>query len=448
MFRLALLISLYAFPFFSFCQTLVDTTGVLDPVPYQQDFAKLQQALRQTYPSLYRFQNKHTVDRVLDSCYRSIRKGIDPTNFYATVKYVLSFLEDGHLSCSPSPSLRQHFEEQRYFPLSLVFLKDGAYNYCDHSGIPKGAKIISINNIPIERIKERLYAYLVSDGNIKTAKDWTLNTTFWFYYYLAYGSMPTFQVGYKMSSGVLKEAIVTPVLRSQFTCSGYQFSQPTDLLALSFPQKDVAVMTIQTFTYQQLTEAKKDFGVFLDSCFKEINGKGVSKLIIDLRGNGGGADVYGSYLYSYLTNRPFSYYKELQTVEKKLTIADHPNLAIQKPNDIYYKGKLFILINGLTFSAAAEFCAIAKSNKRALFIGEETGGTYCGNTSGNSVNTLLPNTGISVSLPTTKYVMAVKSAKQSDRGIFPDYTVLPTIEAVLSNRDTQLSEAIKLAAVK
>jgi hypothetical protein len=44
--------------------------------------------------------------------------------------------------------------------------------------------------------------------------------------------------------------------------------------------------------------------------------------------------------------------------------------------------------------------------------------------------------------------MAVKSAKQSDRGIFPDYTVLPTIEAVLSNRDTQLSEAIKLAAVK
>ncbi|MBC8082876.1 MAG: hypothetical protein H7Z21_06640, partial [Hymenobacter sp.] len=44
--------------------------------------------------------------------------------------------------------------------------------------------------------------------------------------------------------------------------------------------------------------------------------------------------------------------------------------SIQKPNENSYNGKLFILINGLSFSAAAEFCSIVRSNQRGKFIGE------------------------------------------------------------------------------
>jgi C-terminal processing protease CtpA/Prc len=99
----------------------------------------------------------------------------------------------------------------------------------------------------------------------------------------------------------------------------------------------------------------------------------------------------------------------------------------------------------LSFSATTEFCAVAKSNKRALFIGEETGGTYVGNTSGKFVERLLPNTQIKISVPTIQYVMAVKKEKLKSRGIIPDHILMPTMSDILRKKDVQLEYTIKLA---
>lgn len=428
-----------------FGQSSADTLQALNINQYRQDFELLRKAFEQTYPSLYRFQDKQAVDKMFDSCYASIDQNTNPISFYATIKYVLSALGDGHLSSTAPAALRNVFEAQFYLPLSLLFLDQGVYNFCDHPLIPKGAQIISINGVPIQTIKKRLFPYFVSDGSINTSKNWMLNSAFWFYYYLVYGAQLNFEIRYRLPDGNTKTALINAEQRKNFICSSYEFSPNADLLDLSYPENNVAVLTIKTFSRQVLTEAKKDFGAFLDSSFRAIKQKGINHLIIDLRGNGGGADVYGAYLYSYLSNKPFRYYKELETKEKKLTSADHPNLDIQKPNDIYYGGEVLFLINGLTFSAAAEFCAVAKSNNRGKFIGEETGGGYYGNTSGNFVNTVLPNTNIAVSIPSTKYVMAVRGTKEKDRGIVPDYTAVPTINDILQNRDVQMEQAIKLA---
>ena len=99
----------------------------------------------------------------------------------------------------------------------------------------------------------------------------------------------------------------------------------------------------------------------------------------------------------------------------------------------------------MSFSATAEFCSIARSNKRGKFIGEETGGGYYGNTSGKFVDTTLPNSKIIISIPTIKYIMAVRKEKFRDRGIIPDYTVTPNINDIIENKDVQLNYALKLA---
>lgn len=439
----ALLFSIFDFACFS--QDSADTPQKTNADQYRQDFEVLRKTFEQNYPSLYRFHDKKTIDKMFDSCYASIGQQTNSTNFYATVKYVLSALEDGHLSSAASPGLRDFFESQSYFPLSLVFLQNGVYNYCSDSLIPGGAEIVSINGAPMQTIRERLYAYLTSDGKIKTSKSWTLNSVFWFYYYLVYGAQQTFAVQYKLSDGTNKTASINAWPRKNFICSDYQFRQDADLLDLSYPVKNVAVLTIKTFSHEVLTEARKDFGTFLDSAFKAIKQKNIDRLIIDLRGNGGGADVYGARLYSYLSSKPFRYYKELETKERKLTIADHPNLDLQKPADIHYDGEVSFLINGLSFSATAEFCSIAKTNNRGKFVGEETGGGYYGNTSGGFVKVTLPNTAITVSISTTKYVMAVRDEDEKDRGIIPDYNINPTITDVLQNRDVQMEQAIKIA---
>lgn len=103
------------------------------------------------------------------------------------------------------------------------------------------------------------------------------------------------------------------------------------------------------------------------------------------------------------------------------------------------------MINGRSFSTTAEFCSIAKSNKRGLFIGEETGGGYYGNNSGSSTIITLPNSGIKIFIPTTKYIMAVNKTEFPDRGIFPDYEIIPAMDDILNNNDVQLNFAFKLA---
>lgn len=431
-----------------FGQGSADMLKVLTPEQYRQDLMYLRQAFERTYPSLYRFTDKASVDKKFDSCYATIDQQTNQTSFYTTIKYVLSALGDGHLSSKASPGMRDIFEAQTYFPLSLIFLQQGVYNFCNHPLIPRGAQIISINGVTIQAIRERLYPYMVSDGTIKTSRNWMLNGSFWFYYYLVYGNQQTFAVGFKLPGGNIQTASINAEQRRNFLCSAYEFLQTVDLLDLSYPEKNVAVLTIRTFSQQVLTEAGKDFDAFLDSSFRSIKQKDIRRLIIDLRGNGGGADVYGAHLYSFLTNKPFRYYQELETKERKLTSADHPNLALQKPADTHYDREVLFLINGLTFSAAAEFCAIAKSNKRGNFIGEETGGGYYGNTSGGFIDTVLPNTGITVSIPTIKYVMAVRQIKEMDRGIIPDYIVVPTINDILQNNDVQMQQAIRLSAAK
>jgi C-terminal processing protease CtpA/Prc len=114
------------------------------------------------------------------------------------------------------------------------------------------------------------------------------------------------------------------------------------------------------------------------------------------------------------------------------------------PGKNNYKGKVYFLINGKSFSTTAEFCAIAKSNNRGKFIGEETGGGYYGNTSGARTTITLPNSKIKVNIPLHKYVMAVKKANHPDRGVIPDYIVSPGINEAISDKDVQLNYAMSL----
>ena len=80
---------------------------------------------------------------------------------------------------------------------------------------------------------------------------------------------------------------------------------------------------------------------------------------------------------------------------------------------------------------------------RGQFLGEETSGGYYGNTSGMSTTATLPNTGITVSIPMLKYVMAVSRSPERARGILPDHEVVPTIRDVLDGSDPVLAKALE-----
>ena len=203
----------------------------------------------------------------------------------------------------------------------------------------------------------------------------------------------------------------------------------------------------------------------------KLEKKQIKNLIVELRYNRGGWDIMGTTLMSYLMkqNTPIPYYgpsyaitnnskflaySDLNGYDKarldeelelqpdgtfKLRAEYNASFAPIKKRENAFKGNVFILMDEYTSSAAAEFCAVAKSNKIATLIGQETNGTYGGLNASSFINLTLKNSGIVVNTPLVRNHLAVDESLQPlERGVLPDHAVGFNLEAVLVRKDTQM----------
>lgn len=441
----------------------------------QNDFNLLRSRLQHDYPSLYRYNSKTAMTALFDSCYATLQNSTSDLAFFTMLKFLISQIKDGHLSCSPSRELRQYLSNLRaYFPGRLRFINDKAYIFpARGNSLPPGTEILAINKVPIPEIKNKLFQYIVGDGHIETKKNHILGNYFYIYYFLAFGGQSHFDISYKTANGPDSMQRLEPVTEQELPAIADDRKE-NKLLDLSITPDHIAVLTIQSFDKTALAEAGLDFENFLRTAFTRIRDQQIKKLAIDLRHNGGGTDLYGSLLYSYLTNNKFQYYKSLKAATNQfpfdqfkrnetsyndltpdllikttagnyqLKPAAHNNLQLISPAANNYTHQVWFLVDGLSFSTTAEFCAIARSHQRGKFIGEETGGAYEGNTSGIQMDIVLPATQIRVSFGTIQYNMAVRPGRHAGRGIIPDYRVLPTIQDLLNKKDGQLERALEI----
>jgi len=416
----------------------------------KQDFTFFREALQKEHAGLYRYKTKMELDNLFDSCFIALNHPMSQLEFAKSIMFLINSLEDGHTGSNiPKLLMNYYTENVKMFPVYVYFINKKAYVLCSRiKELPAESEILSIDNKPIFEIRKELLQYLPSDGKIETKKTQTLNNgAFSFLYNWIFNKKNSFIVKYKTKRGEIKTTTINAEFVKDFECdNGNGLSNKNDL-QLDFPQDNIALLTIKTFDDNRLV-GKQNLRDFLDTSFREINSKRISNLILDLRGNAGGADEYGALLYSYLANKPFKYFSTIESTTSKIQLKDNPLLGIQQPQNNSFNGKVFFLINGLCFSTTADFCSIAKSNKRGKFIGEETGGGYYGNTSGSTVKVQLPNTKINITIPKFKYVNDVANAKYKDRGIIPDYNILPTIDEVILHKDVQLNFTLKLVKGK
>ncbi|MCX6215748.1 hypothetical protein [Spirosoma sp.] len=103
------------------------------------------------------------------------------------------------------------------------------------------------------------------------------------------------------------------------------------------------------------------------------------------------------------------------------------------------------MLNGSSFSVTTEFAARAHADKRATFIGQETGGGYGGNSSGLFAITQLPNSKIDLGIGLFGFHMAdLPKDLTPEQGIVPDYLIEPTVEDVLNGRDPAMAYTLNL----
>ena len=412
----------------------------------QEDITALRDSLVRLHPGIYRYQNKATIDKMFDRCRDAVNHPMTVPEFFKHIDHLIGQLEDGHTECFMPADANQWLKSNAgLFPAGLWLSGRHAYLLCNAMNFAAGTEILAVNGTPTSKIINDMLGELSSDGANLTGKYDKINRghdPFPYLYFVLNGSQDTFHISYRTPEGAADIVAISSRRFSSVECIP-SMPQPSKYLSLEYKPEGVAVLTIRTLLNEYLDRTGEKFGDFLFNSFKDIREKHISKLIIDLRGNGGGQDTNGSLLFSYLTDRPFRYYERLDKTSGPYF--QHPNLAVQQPNAEHYDGKLFILINGGTFSSTAEFAAIAKSNNRGLLMGEETGGGYYGNTSGDRATIYLPNSKIRVNVPLTQYTLAVKHLRHGERGVIPDVDIHPTIGDKLTGKDVQMEDALQLA---
>lgn len=447
---------------------------VFTPQELKADLTIIRQALEEAHPGLYRFQKREQLDRRFTTIEKRLRKGMTEYAFFRLVNPLIASIGDGHAKFhrdGKADDLHAFFENG-YLPLQLYFKDGKAFvlkTYGEQEELPAGTRILSINGEDIADITARLFMNIYADGAVQSARYAALNADFPGYYGLFTGPSAQFTIGYKEEAGkrgkiVLKGVSATDI-RTVTT------SEPP--YSISFPANDVALLRIAVFRED---EGMPSFRNFLDSVFRQIREKQVRSLIIDLRNNEGGTDRLGVLLNTFIARAPFRYYDKLTVAgvgpysfASQATFPaemEYLKQFVKKEGDEYhftyfkegleminpaenaFGGNVYILQNGRSFSVTAEFAAIVKDNRRAVFIGEESGGAMQGNSSGGFAMVTLPNTRLGLDVPLLGYHMRLQNPFTANKGVPADHVVVPSVTDILQQRDPVLDVALRLATGK
>ncbi len=450
------------------------------PATYTQaqiayDFGIFRAALEEAHPGLYRYRSKEQIDAVFAQAAASLESVHSEGDLYLVLGRVVAAIGDGHTRLRLSAGHEAYLNGRPTFlPFKLRLIERRAYLWRDYSEDRAnliGSEIVAMNGMPMDQVLSGMLGFFSSDGTNVTGKYKDLEGTLMFglLYQLVHGPTEAFELELRPAGA---DSIVTATVAAvsesvidQRYEERYAEDQRDNLeLTMIEGSPRIAVIRISGFFGD-------DYEQFLAGAFSRIGAQGVEHLILDLRDNGGGRDMYGSMLLSYLTDEPFAYYHSLQingpefeimkfsqnpsySVPEEefelrddgyyLTPAAHDNLNIQQPREPHFDGAVYALISGASFSATSEFLAGLYQNRDAVYIGEESGGGQYGNTSGSTAVITLPHTKMRVNVPLIRYNSAIEGYEPTDRGMIPDHEVYLTQQDVLDGSDSVLEFTLEL----
>lgn len=452
----------------------------------QADFDLMRKALEEAHSGLYRYSSKAEMDRMFEAERAKLTGPLARTEFLPVLMETLAQIRCGHTGLMPDESTQKELAGARMFPLRIAIegrrLLVQSNDTPDDETIRPGMEITEINGQKSIDILNRILPRLAADGDIETGKRARLQRTFGQNYWLFVEKTEEFTVKARDAAGPgvtsKLRGVVDADRKKNSTANSLNAGLQAGIAKLQWSSENLALRFLKD---PEIAEIRiggfggSNFPHWMEETFRTLGEKGTRALIIDLRGNGGGADMLGAMLVSYLTDKPFRYFdhidvktinpsfkehsdwsgnearlREGMTVNPAggflVTAKLHPGVGEQPPGKYPFRGKVFVLIDGGTFSTAADFCAVTHHLKRATFIGEETGGGYYGNNSGMQTIVTLPNSKMRIRVPMYEYWNAVPGYEGKRRGTRPDHVVETKIANLLRGVDEQLELALKLAA--
>jgi len=178
-----------------------------------------------------------------------------------------------------------------------------------------------------------------------------------------------------------------------------------------------------------------------ESTVKEIAGKARkhTALIIDLRDNGGGAVETLQYLLGIVFDHDVKIAD--QVMRQKTT-----TLTAKTSHNNVFSGKLIVLVDSGSASAAELFARTVQIEKRGMVLGDRTSGLVM-EAQYHSHETGVPPVLYGAMITEADLIMTDGNSLEHT-GVSPDETILPTPADLADGRDPVLARAAELAGVK
>lgn len=450
------------------------------PAELQQDYLLLRHILEEKHPSLYWYTPKEKMDHLFDEGYKAISDSMTELQFgWNILAPVTSAIHCGHTSFSMSKGW-DHFIKNKNipsFPFYAKVWKDSMMVVANlnknDSTIKRGSFITGINGIKNREIISHMFSYLPEDGYAANVNYIRLSMNFPYFHRNIFGLYKTYYVSYSDSDGIEKNVLIpyyapsSDSLKKGKTKSKAEkrISHHERLQNMRSLQYDssFALMTINDFS-------KGHLNAFFKRSFRNLRKNKTRNLVIDLKFNGGG-DINKSVLLTrFLRDTPFKVADSAYSVSKNFrpftrhissSVLNNIGLLFvshkEKDNKYHFgywerhlfmprqknhfNGKVYVLINGLTFSASTLFCNAVKGQENIILAGEETGGGWYGNSGILIPHITLPNTELKVRLPFFRLVQYQHIAEKGT-GVIPDVYIGPNWRDILNGVDTKI-ETVK-----
>lgn len=456
----------------------------------QEDYTLLRNILEKKHPSLYWYTSKDSMDYYFDKGYQSISDSMTELQFgWKVLAPLTNKIHCGHTSFSMSKGWDRFIKNKRIpsFPLYLKIWKDTMIvttntNRRD-SVIKKGMLITAINGMRSAEIIKKLLGYLVEDGYEDNVNYIRLSTSFPYFHRNVFGIYKNYSVQYIDSSGIEKKTLL-PL---------FNVAEDTLKKIKNFPQikhhhftrkerlENIRSLKIDSNMAQLIVNsfANGHLKNFFKRSFRTIKKDKSKNVVIDLRANGGGDISNYVALAKYLKNKSFKVADTAVAITKgfgkytryiksgflnnlgllfftkkgsdgRYHFGYWENHTIQPKKKNHFGGDVYVLTNGLTFSASSLFCNSVKGQNNVTLVGENTGGGWHGNSGIIIPDIILPNTKLRVRLPLFRLVQ-YQHVPKTGTGVLPDIYVGPTVEAMRKDIDRKMDvvkEMIKEKSIK
>lgn len=452
-------------------------TDKLPPALLREDATVFRNVTLAMHPVIGIYASRAYYEQLFDTYIQSLTDSMTERNFRIRTKLVADELHCGHTEVIYSKKYYKEMSHQRpnVSPYVFIPVSNKVYVFANldkkaDSTLKKGTEILSINGIGVDSMQRYCRRFISTDGFNRSAKDYFMRLSFNSLQLSLFGRPDTFTVEYL--DGTATRQLKYPAIRPK-TLPPLPLGPRPDSLFIKY--------RLAAMKYRFLDNEHKTLMLKLDKfsrkrtdkayrkIFRRMRKNHTENLVLDLRNNGGGSLENSYRLLSYLLdtaktqtlrtgikNYPYRQYTSgnilfkftrlaFTVIGKKVSRNDTDNFVytIRARKKNRFKKRIFVLINGGSFSASCLVGAYLKDRPNTVFIGEETGGAIEGCNAGITPHYRLPNTRVRIRMPAFRIVHDV-SPQITGHGILPDHKIEYGIKDILARKDLELIKVQEL----